>query len=130
VATIQRQGTKTDCRGKLRNSGEDVAAQTAAAFLKYQIQDSLQQFFSQKLTLDSDGRRLMNSGGDPVTLTLGQDGLPAEVVYKSGVKVTYSDYLKLGGGLYPGRVSIGQSDRPPVWVFRLGSVRNSTSKNP
>src|SRR6266850_742854 len=129
---------KQECKGKLKNSAEKASGQAATLFLKYQLQDVIQQLLGKNLVLSAAaGSRLVSS--DEVgsyALTLDSNSLPTELVYSlardedSAVTVRYSSYLDLNQGRYPARIAISGVDRPLRWVFTMNSVRSRLVRTP
>jgi hypothetical protein len=136
TASIASQTTKKECRGDLRNGGDRIAEQAASLFLSYQIQDVIDTLLRRPLTVSPAGGSLLESadGKDSYTLSLGEDGLPNDLIYKIGdtdapVRVQYANYVDLGKGRFPGKISIGRPNSAPAWVFMLNNVRARSGRN-
>lgn len=137
TASVATQGAKQDCKGGLRNAGEKIAEQGTSLFLSYQIQDVIQTLLKRPLAaLDNDENRVESRDAkDAYLLTIGNDGLPASLVYRiadnnAPIQVEYSNYLKVADARYPGKISIGRQNGMPVWVFTLKDVRSKMSRRP
>jgi hypothetical protein len=132
TASITAQSTEQQCRGGLRGSGENIAAQATLLFLSYQIQDVMQALLNRPLIASETGDDRLESSDDhdAYQLTLGPNGLPSGLTYRTGekdvpIQVQYSNYLKLRNGMYPGRTAIGRINAAPVFVFTIKSVRTN-----
>jgi hypothetical protein len=131
TASILAQTAKQDCRSGLRNGGEGIAEQAASLFLSYQPQDVLQTLMERPLLAgETDDKRLESANGaDTYTLTIGSDGLPADLVYQIGegnapIHVQYSNYINLNTGRYPSKIAIGRLNSPAVWTFTVNTLRS------
>jgi hypothetical protein len=129
VATIA-SSAKQDCRGSLRNGGDKIAEQGTSLFLSYQPQDVLHALLKRPLAAsETDANRVESiDASDAYVLTLGNDGLPADLLYRIGdgapIQVQYSNYINVNRGRYPGRIAIGRVNAAPVWVFLVTTVRS------
>jgi hypothetical protein len=131
TASILAQAAKQECKGDLRNRGEKVAAQGTSLLLSYQLQAVIHALLKRPLiTAEGDDNRLESfDAEDSYLLTIGRDGLPTDLVYRirdsdSPIHLQYSNYISLGKGQYPGRISVGRLEAVPSWVFTLTSVRS------
>jgi hypothetical protein len=129
TASILVQTAKQDCRGELKNRGEKIAEQGATLLLSYQLQDVLQAILKRPVvTSEANENRLESiDSKDSYVLTVGPDGLPAELIYSVGsteqpIRVQYANYVKLTRGWYPAKISVGRVDTAPAWVFTLKSI--------
>jgi hypothetical protein len=136
-ASILGGSSKRECKGKAKGSGEEIADQAAAAFLKYQVQEVLQQMVQRAagLSFQDGGKRLEISGSfDSYALTLDKDKLPSELLHSltdkadSAVKVKYSNYTNVGKARYPAQMQIDWINRMSIWVFTISSVRSLASR--
>jgi hypothetical protein len=132
TASISAQSTEHQCRGGLRGSGENIAAQATLLFLSYQLQDVMQALLNRPLIAsETSDDRLESSGPrDAYQLTLGPDGLPIDLTYRTGeqdvpIRVQYSNYMKLPNALYPGRTAIGRVNAAPVFIFTIKNIRTN-----
>jgi len=135
-ASIVAQSSKQDCKGNLKNGGEEIAGQATSLLLSYQVQDVLQALLNRTvLSSEADDNRLESSNSqDSYVLTLGSDNLPTDLLYtvadsKAPIHVQYANYVNLKKSRYPGRISIGRVDKAPVWIFTLNSVRSRVARN-
>jgi hypothetical protein len=131
TASVLAQTAKQECRGELRNGGDKIAEQGTSLFRSYQLQDVIHALLKRPLiTSETNDDRLESVGSqDSYTFTLGDDGLPSDLVYRiagadSAIHVQYSNYLNLSRGLYPGRISVGRLNSAPTWIFTLAAVRS------
>jgi hypothetical protein len=135
TASIFGQTTDQQCRGGLRGSGENIAAQATSLFLSYQLQDVMQALLNRPLVASETSDDRLESSGvrDAYQLTLGPDGLPLDLTYRTEtdmpIQVQYSNYLKLPKGMYPGRTAIGRANSAPVFVFTIKNVRTNLARN-
>jgi len=131
TASISAQSAKQECKGGLKNRGEKIAEQGASLFLSYQLQDVIQAILKRPVLASDPNDHIVESisAKDSYVLTLGNDGLPAELVYRIGgadmpIQVKYSNYMNLNKGSYSGLISIGRLNNPPAWMFTIKSVRS------
>jgi hypothetical protein len=133
TASILGETQKRECKGKLKNSGEDVSQQAATLFAAYQMQDVVNTLLTRLsgITVADNGKRLEISGSyDSYALNCGLDKLPAELTYKrtdkpdSAVKVIYSEYTYVGKGRYPTKMEIAPLNGAPGFVFTLQKLRS------
>lgn len=134
TATIAAQTAKQDCRGSFRNGGEKIADQGTSLFLSYQLQDIIQALVKRPLIAsETDDNRLESADAkDAYVLSLTNDGVPTELIYRIGntdapIHVQYSNWVNVNRGRYPARIAIGRLNSPPVWVFTLMNVRSKVS---
>lgn len=131
TASVLSGTAKQECRGGLRNGGDKIAEQGTTLFLSYQPQDVIQALFKRSLVTSESDDNVIESADtkDLYVLTLGSNGLPADLVYRIGedapIHVQYSNYLNLDKGRYPGRIAIGRLNNAPTWVFTVSSVRST-----
>jgi len=130
TASILLAATKQECRGDLRNGGDKIADQATSLLLSYQPQDVLQTLLRRPLMASNSDDNILESTDtkDSYVLTLGNDGLPVDLVYRIGndppIHIQYSNYLSLDKGRYPGKIAIGRLNNAPAWVFTISSVRS------
>lgn len=131
TASILAQTAKQECKGELRNGGASVAEQATALFLSYQLHDVIDALLQRPLIASEmdEGRLESFDAKDSYTLTIGDDGLPSDLVYRIGdsdspIHVQYSKYLMLNKGRYPGQISVGRLNSAPAWVFTLTTARS------
>jgi hypothetical protein len=136
TASIVGQTAKQDCRGGLRNGGEKIAEQGTSLLLSYQLQDIIQALVKRPLMAsETDDNRLESADAkDTYVLTLGNDSLPADLVYRIGtadapIHVQYGNYTNVNRARYPGRLAVGRLNSPPVWIFTLINVRSRVLNN-
>jgi hypothetical protein len=137
TASFVAQATKQDCKGGLRNGGEKIAEQGTSLFLSYQLQDVIQTLLKRPLVAsENDENRLESADAkDAYVFAVGSDGLPSGLIYRiadgnAPIQVEYSNYLKVADARYPGKVSIGRVNNPPVWIFTLNNVRSRITRRP
>jgi len=135
-ASISGANSRHECRGGLRGSGEKITEQAVSLFLSYQVLDVAQTLLKRPLVAsEADDSHLTSSNGvDEYELTIGENDLPSELVYRIGsstapIRVQYSNYLKMPKSRYPGRTAIGRLNSDPVWVFTFTSVRSNVGRN-
>jgi hypothetical protein len=134
VATVSTTA-KQDCRGNLRNGGDKIAEQGTSLFLSYQPHEVIHALLKRPLVAsESDDNRLESADtSDAYVLTLGNDGLPADLLYRIGdgapIQVRYSNYINVSRGRYPGRITIGRVNAEPVWVFVITTVRSRVGRS-
>ncbi len=135
TASISAQTSKQDCKGALKNGGDKIADQASTVFLSYQLQDVLHALVQRPLVAsEADENRVESMDtADSYVLTVGEDGLPAELVYKIGdkapIQVRYSNYSNVNKGRYPHQIAIGRVNSDPVWVFNLKTVHSRIVRN-
>src|SRR5262249_45257278 len=124
VSILASNPPKHECKGKLKNSGEETADEAATLFSRYQVQDILQLILGRisGFTLGDGGNRLEISGSfDSYVLTLDKDKLPGELLHSlaekpdSAVKVKYSNYMAVGKARYPAQMEIVQVSKKLTW---------------
>jgi len=135
TASISAQTTKQDCKGALKNGGDKIAEQASTVFLSYQLQDVLHALVQRPVVAsEADENRVESMDtADSYVLTVGEDGLPAELVYRIGdkapIQVRYSNYSAVNKGRYPHQIAIGRVNSAPVWVFNLKTVHSRIVRN-
>jgi hypothetical protein len=120
----------------LKNGGEKIAEQAASLFLSYQLQDVIQTLLKRNLLTSENDENLLETtdGPDSYVLTLGNDSLPADLIYRindanAPIQVRYSNYMTLNKGRYPGRIATGRLNNAPVWIFTLTNVRSRVARS-
>ena len=135
TASIAAQTSRADCKGALKNGGDKVAEQASTVFLSYQLQDVLHALVQRPVVAsEADENRVESMDtADSYVLTVGEDGLPAELVYQIGdkapIQVRYSNYSNVNKGRYPHQIAIGRVNSAPVWVFNLKTVHSRIVRN-
>lgn len=137
TASILAQTAKQECKGELKNRGDKIADQATSLFLSYQLQDVIHALLRRTLMASetNDNRIESFDTKDSYVLTIGNDGVPTDLVYRIGedataIHIQYSNYLNLNKGRYPGRISMGRLNNDPAWVFTLKTVRSKVVRNP
>jgi len=135
TASVLAQAAKQECRGGLRG-GEKIAEQGTSLLLSYQLQDVIHTLMKRPLIAsETDDNRLESPDTkDAYVMTIGNDGLPTDLVYRIGetdapIHVEYSNYMNVNKGKYPGRIAIGRLNSAPVWVFTLIGVQSKVLRS-
>ena len=134
VASVIGATSKQECKSGLRNGGDKIAEQGSSLFLSYQLQDIIQALLMRPLISAESNENLLESSDtkDAYVLTLGNDGLPTDLIYRIGddapIHVEYSNYMNLNRARYPGRIAIGRMNSLPVWIFTLNNVRSRVGR--
>jgi len=137
VSILASDAPKHECKGKLKNSGEETADLAATLFSHYQVQEILQQVLGRLsgFSVGDGGQRLEISGSyDSYVLSLDKDKLPSELLYSltekpdSAVKVKYSNYIAVGKARYPAQMEVVQANKNTSWGFNLTTIRSKSTR--
>lgn len=135
TATIAGPVVKQSCRGKLKGF-ESTADEAAELFLKYQLQNVLEDFLARSAPLlgNETGRRVESStGSDTYVLTFGADKLPAGLTHAAAgssdpqTTIRFANYAQLSSGMYPGLLEIKTSKGMNL-VFTLSNLKTRVFK--
>jgi len=132
TASIVALTAKKECKGSLRNGGDKIAEQATSLFLSYQVQDVIDTLLRRPLIASETEVNRVDSvdAKDSYSLIVGSDGLPTDLVYRvagsdAPIRVQYSNYMNLGKGWAPGKVSIGRVNAAPAWIFTFMNVKSN-----
>jgi hypothetical protein len=137
TASILGANRNRECKGKLKNSGENVAEQAATLFLSYQIQAVLNDLLAHVGSISSgdNGKRLEISDKlDSYVLAFGDDKLPTQLVYSradkpdSTVIVRYTDYKPVASGRYPAQIAIDSAKGTAGFTFKFTTIRSNAAR--